>query len=161
MGNTESFQDFAYVLGAEVINNKITIPGQKGIGSIQQMQVSSGLQLTFWDIFLNEPLELIKIAALPGSQRVFTLTYIFTNGDFLLQSSSAQNEIKLKGEANLLFDLGNQDTAFTLLPNIETRALVISMKTKWLEEEFDDLSMALSGLIDDLIENKKPFIYYQ
>jgi hypothetical protein len=101
MGNPDSFRDLAILLDAEVINNTINIPAHKGSGSIQKIQVSRGLQITSWNICLNEQMQLIKIPALPGTNRVFTLTYIFSKNEILFRSSSLGNEVRLNGQAYL------------------------------------------------------------
>jgi AraC-like DNA-binding protein len=160
LGNSDSLQSLGHILGAQVKDNIVRLPENTGKGTIQMVQVSKGLQITAWNILLHDRLELVKIAPLPGANKVLNLTYTFTPGHFLFQSAKAQSEIKLNGAAHLLFDPGNQDVKFTILPGVETRALAISMETKWLEEEFDNYLSIFRQPMEDFINGDKPVLCY-
>jgi AraC-like DNA-binding protein len=157
----EDFDYLARVFGTEVVNNTINVPPSMGTGSILRVVLAEGLQIVKWETCLHQPLELIKVKTSPGSDKVFTLTYSFTPGRFLLRSASLNTELELQGAINLLFDSGNDDLNFTMPAGIHANCVIISLSAEWIKNEFSQSNEQLKKLVTYLINTDKPALFYE
>jgi AraC-like DNA-binding protein len=157
----EDFDYLARVFGTEVVNNIINVPASMGTGSIRRVELAEGLQIVKWETNLYRPMELIKVKTSPGSNKVFTLTYSFTPGRFLLRSASLDTQLELQGAINLLFDSGNDDLNFTMPEEVGANCVIISLSADWISKEFSQSSDQLKRLVTYLLSTDKPALFYE
>lgn len=157
----EDFDYLGRVFGNEVVSNAITVPTSMGSGSIRRVELAEGLQIVKWETCLYQSMELIKVKTSHGSNKIFTLTYSFTPGRFLLKSASLNTELELQGAINLLFDSGNDDLNFTMPANVGANCVIISISAEWIKNEFSQSSDQLKKLVTYLISTDKPALFYE
>lgn len=144
-GTYDSFDELANAIEGKIQGDIIHLGP---CGSIKRIVIGKGVKLVCWDIKLKQPLEVIKIAA---PNRLVSLSYIFSPGEFLYKSSLSEKEVRLKNANHLIFNSGNSEVKFTVMPETEVKAIVISMERKWLEEEFSYFIPSFRELLENFI----------
>lgn len=150
----------AEAINTQLIDQTLYFPEQYGKGIIHQRQVSQGLSLTSWNIYLNEPFEIIEVTSAAEKEHTVKLACIFTPSAFALQEP-VYDDMLMKNSTHILFDPGNEDIKYVLQPKTDIRMLVLHIEKKWLNEQLGHSISQTDEHLHELINaDKLPFRFY-
>ncbi len=156
----DALEGIAAAFSTTVKNDTIIIPPAFGEGVIHQKNLAKGISIFSWDIKLRHSAHLEKKAAV-ASNKVFNLIYILTPDFFSFDEPQLVQKLRNNECLHVLLDAVDRDLSFTLLKDQRIKLLAISMEASWLTREFEDAGVGFRCLLNDLIYNVQPQVYYR
>ena len=133
-----SFNKLANALGAEAIDNSISIPAASGYGVIRKIDIEKGLHLRAWDINLYHSFSIDRVPPTgPTQQNAFSIICIFSPSSVNVKCPTMKIVNSEEGSMNVLVIAKSMGISFELRPGHPVKVLDITVSESWMQSECD------------------------
>jgi AraC-like DNA-binding protein len=160
-GTSGSFAELAKVFDSNLVNDSIKIPERRGKGIIKKIDAADGLQVSYWNIQLENSVQFERIAKTEEHKKTFSLFYIFTQDSFFI-SNNAETGHPLTTDQipkSIVFASSEINLNFTIRPLHYARVIQIDITEEWLANEHASSNLVSYPFYNDLINKKGPVFF--
>jgi AraC-like DNA-binding protein len=157
-GTVDSFTELAFVFESNVANNTIKIPEKKGRGIIKIFDAAEGLQVTYWNIQLDHPLQFERASKAGSDKKTFSVFYIFSQDHFFVQNKAIDTTPESTAKS-VVFASNEIDLKFIIRPLHPARVIQIDVTEEWLASEHTNNNLVSYSFYHDLINKTEPVFF--
>ncbi len=156
LDSDSTFNKLGYVFNSAIKDNCILIDNIFAKGKIKKITVDEGLYLRIWNVEVYQQLELIRLAHPPENKKAFNVVFIFTPQNVIYHNYANHEKINFNRFKNVLFASSNITVNFDLIPNNIIHAIDITLRSDWLEKNFNTSDARFSNILNSMLESNSP-----
>lgn len=151
----DAFKELAFETGGELAegNTLLRFSGEMGRGQIKKWHLDAGLYMRVWDLYLSEPVELIKEAApVYITNNGFSLLYVHTPDSVDLKSINQHQQFNKVREKRFALVPDSVNAELHLCPQVPVQLIEFTISAYWLKQQTGYVQVAQyfnEGVMDD------------